>query len=110
MTGSYCFLTAGESDATQEMIAMQEFKGRDRTYYEEAFRTGRLRVDAPNVTSTTPLRNSQRILHALHRHEPPVLALPLQVCYRVWPPGCREIADCLLKMTPMHAHDFANVP
>ncbi len=60
----------------------QEFKGRPRSYYEEAFQAGRLRVEAPNIMATTPLRTSHRIVHSLHRHEPPVLCQPLQVCLR----------------------------
>ncbi|KAK9831135.1 hypothetical protein WJX74_004556 [Apatococcus lobatus] len=57
----------------------QEFKGRPRSYYEDAFRKGRLRVEGSKVTATTPLKTSQRIIHSLHRHEPPVLSQPLQV-------------------------------
>ncbi len=57
----------------------QEFKARPRSYYEEAFEKGRLRVEGAQVTASTPLKDSQRIIHFLHRHEPPVLSLPLQV-------------------------------
>ena len=58
-------------------IFCKEFSSRNREYYEQAFRDGRLRIEGPvrkKVTYdfTTPLSEGVRIRHLVHRHEPPV--------------------------------------
>ena len=58
-------------------IFLTEFAARNREYYEQAFRDGRLRIEGPakkKVTYeiTTPLSEGVRIRHMVHRHEPPV--------------------------------------
>lgn len=63
---------------------MQEFPARPRAYYEEAYRDGRLRVEGvenalQGVEASKPLRQSQRMRHLIHRHEPPVLDIAIPV-------------------------------
>jgi hypothetical protein len=36
------------------------------------------------LRSDTILRGNMMVWHLVHRHEPPVLAQPVQVCARVW--------------------------
>lgn len=64
-------------------MCVQEFASRPRSYYKEAFADGRLRIEGGKGTATadTPLHGSHRMRHFIHRHEPPVLDLPIQVCY-----------------------------
>ena len=59
----------------------QEFASRPRSYYQEAFEDGRLRIEGGKGTATadTLLNGNHRMRHFIHRHEPPVLNLPLEV-------------------------------
>lgn len=63
---------------------IQEFASRPRSYYEEAFEDGRLRIEGGKDTATagTPLNDNHRMRHFVHRHEPPVLDLPVEVVPR----------------------------
>ncbi|KAK9829153.1 hypothetical protein WJX72_004212 [[Myrmecia] bisecta] len=60
-------------------VFTQEFPARPRSYYEAALADGRLRVEGYDGPPIAPLKNGQRIRHFIHRHEPPVLDLPVQV-------------------------------
>jgi 23S rRNA-/tRNA-specific pseudouridylate synthase len=84
----------------------KEFDGRTREYYTAAIAAGRLRVEETSMSlgsakrkggagaarpaasaggpaqlapPEAPLRDGQRIRHLVHRHEPPVLDLPVTV-------------------------------
>ena len=58
----------------------QEFPARPRSYYEEALRDGRLRVEGVHsLAACTALHQGQTMRHLIHRHEPPVLDLPIPV-------------------------------
>ncbi|KAJ3675813.1 hypothetical protein LUZ60_004855 [Juncus effusus] len=56
-----------------------EFKGRPYEYYVGAVKNGRLRVEGKTVHADYVVKNSQRITHFVHRHEPPVLAENVQI-------------------------------
>lgn len=60
---------------------MQEFASRPRSYYEEAFEDGRLRIEGGQTPAQadTPLKDNHRMRHFIHRHEPPVLDRPIEV-------------------------------
>ena len=60
---------------------LQEFASRPRSYYEEAFEDGRLRIEGGKTPARadTPLNDNHRMRHFIHRHEPPVLDLPVEV-------------------------------
>lgn len=66
-------------------IFEKEFKGRNRAYYENAFRVGKLRVEGPKkkkgrvVKAETLLRQGERMRHHVHRHEPPVPDIPIHI-------------------------------
>ncbi len=61
-------------------VCKQEFPARPRSYYEEALRDGRLRVEGEQgLTAATPVHQGQTMRHLIHRHEPPVLDLPIPV-------------------------------
>mmetsp|Transcript_4382 Transcript_4382/g.8707 ORF Transcript_4382/g.8707 Transcript_4382/m.8707 type:complete len:419 (+) Transcript_4382:173-1429(+) len=66
-------------------IFEKEFKGRNRAYYENAFKVGKLRVEGPKkkkgrvVTADTLLNQGERMRHHVHRHEPPVPNIPIQI-------------------------------
>lgn len=63
----------------------QEFHGRSREYYENAFRAGKLRVEgpkkkkAPEIHMDTPLLEGIRMRHLIHRHEPPVPNVAIEI-------------------------------
>ncbi|BBN12444.1 tRNA pseudouridine32 synthase [Marchantia polymorpha subsp. ruderalis] len=56
-----------------------EFRQRPREYYIQAVQRGRLRVGGMRVTPLYVVRDSDKISHFVHRHEPPVLAEPVTV-------------------------------
>ena len=60
---------------------VQEFASRPRSYYEQAFEDGRLRIEGGKkpAQADTPLNDNHRMRHFIHRHEPPVLDLPVEV-------------------------------
>ncbi|KAL0029889.1 hypothetical protein WJX77_006132 [Trebouxia sp. C0004] len=62
-------------------VFSEEFASRPRSYYQEAFEDGRLRIEGGKGTATadTLLNGNHRMRHFIHRHEPPVLDLPLEV-------------------------------
>ncbi|KAA6423566.1 MAG: RNA pseudourine synthase 7-like [Trebouxia sp. A1-2] len=62
-------------------VFSEEFASRPRSYYQEAFEDGRLRIEGGKGTATadTLLNGNHRMRHFIHRHEPPVLNLPLEV-------------------------------
>ena len=60
---------------------LQEFSARDVTYYEQAYADGRLRVtNRSSMGMNDPLQVGMQMRHYVHRHEPPVLDLPILVC------------------------------
>ncbi|KAL8474543.1 hypothetical protein ACS0TY_030406 [Phlomoides rotata] len=58
-----------------------EFKGRPRDYYVSAVKSGRIQVDGHIVPISYVVRSSQKISHFLHRHEPPVMAMDVQILH-----------------------------
>ncbi|KAI3929658.1 hypothetical protein MKX01_025826 [Papaver californicum] len=56
-----------------------EFRGRPRDYYVSAVKCGRIKVDGKIVDVSYIVRNSQKITHFLHRHEPPVMAWDIPI-------------------------------
>ena len=68
---------------------LQEFPARPRSYYEQAFADGRIRVEKrKGVEATTPLDGREQLRHFVHRHEPPVLDLPIEVRGHGMVPPC----------------------
>ncbi|XP_073295628.1 RNA pseudouridine synthase 7 isoform X2 [Primulina huaijiensis] len=57
----------------------EEFKGRPRDYYVSAVKAGRIQVDGQVVPVSYIVQSSQKISHFLHRHEPPVMALEVEI-------------------------------
>lgn len=58
-----------------------EFKGRTRDYYVSAVKAGRIQVDGREVAISYVVQPSQKISHFLHRHEPPVRAMDVQILH-----------------------------
>ncbi|KAL7114497.1 hypothetical protein ACP275_04G124800 [Erythranthe tilingii] len=58
-----------------------EFKGRPRDYYVSAVKSGRIQVDGQIVPESYIVCSSQKISHFLHRHEPPVMAMDVQILH-----------------------------
>ncbi|XP_047340952.1 RNA pseudouridine synthase 7 isoform X2 [Impatiens glandulifera] len=59
-----------------------EFKGRPYDYYVSAVKSGRIQVDGELVPVSYIVKSSQKISHFLHRHEPPVMALDVNVLHK----------------------------
>ncbi|KAK4569142.1 hypothetical protein RGQ29_004511 [Quercus rubra] len=57
----------------------EEFKGRPYDYYVSAVKCGRIQVDGEIVPVSYIVKQSQKISHFLHRHEPPVMAHDVSV-------------------------------
>lgn len=60
-------------------LFLHEFPGRDAAYYTKAIEEGRLRLTGRSCAPETRLKESDRIRHLLHRHEPPTLDHPVRV-------------------------------
>uniref|UniRef100_A0A7S3NJP0 Pseudouridine synthase RsuA/RluA-like domain-containing protein n=1 Tax=Aureoumbra lagunensis TaxID=44058 RepID=A0A7S3NJP0_9STRA len=55
-----------------EEIFLSEFKQNPASYYREALRDGRIRVNGMADAGNHLLKDRDQILHVTHRHEPPV--------------------------------------
>ncbi|XP_022885481.1 RNA pseudouridine synthase 7-like isoform X2 [Olea europaea var. sylvestris] len=60
----------------------EEFKGRPHDYYVSAVKAGRIQVDGQIVPVSYVVQPSQKISHFLHRHEPPVMALNVEILHQ----------------------------
>jgi len=58
-----------------------EFPMRSRDYYEWAVRAGRIRVEGEVIGEDHEIRDSMRIRHLSHRHEPACLGGPISVAH-----------------------------
>ncbi|KAJ5227344.1 Pseudouridine synthase RluC/RluD [Penicillium citrinum] len=64
-----------------EDIFTSEFRDRPAEYYRNALDTGLVCVNGKPAGRDTVLKNGQKISHTLHRHEPPVTALPIGIIH-----------------------------
>ncbi|RDW92271.1 pseudouridine synthase-1 [Coleophoma crateriformis] len=58
-----------------------EFRDRPVEYYKDAIERGVIVVNGKPVTTDHLLKNGDVVSHTLHRHEPPVTALPVSVIH-----------------------------
>ncbi|CAI0395237.1 unnamed protein product [Linum tenue] len=56
-----------------------DFRGRPYDYYVSAVKCGRIKVEGEMVPVSYIVKNSQKISHFVHRHEPPVMACNVTV-------------------------------
>ena len=63
-------------------VFKKEFRDQLPEYYEQAIRSGLIRVNGLVVDSAYVVKNEDRISHLMHRHEPPVTSQPLKVVYQ----------------------------
>ncbi|XP_052625575.1 RNA pseudouridine synthase 7 isoform X3 [Lactuca sativa] len=75
-----------------------EFKGRNRDYYDSAVKSGRIQVDGKTVSVYYRVQSSQKISHFLHRHEPPVMALDVEILHK----GEDVLTVCKPASVPVH--------
>lgn len=63
-------------------IFASEFRDRPLAYYKDAIERGAVVVNGKPVESTSHIvKNGDVISHTLHRHEPPVTALPISILH-----------------------------
>ncbi|CZS97737.1 hypothetical protein WAI453_008803 [Rhynchosporium graminicola] len=62
-------------------IFSSEFRDRPLEYYKDAIERGFVTVNGKPVPTTQNIKNGDVISHTLHRHEPPVTALPIGVLH-----------------------------
>ncbi|KAI3806963.1 hypothetical protein L1987_22883 [Smallanthus sonchifolius] len=75
-----------------------EFKGRNRDYYDSAVKSGRIQVDGKTVPVSYRVQSSQKISHFVHRHEPPVMALDVTILHK----GEDVVTVCKPASVPVH--------
>ncbi|CAH1419082.1 unnamed protein product [Lactuca virosa] len=75
-----------------------EFKGRNRDYYDSAVKSGRIQVNGKTVSVYYRVQSSQKISHFLHRHEPPVMALDVKILHK----GEDVLTVCKPASVPVH--------
>ncbi|KAJ5098119.1 hypothetical protein N7532_005120 [Penicillium argentinense] len=64
-----------------EDIFLSEFRDRPPEYYKHALDNGLVCVNGKPAGRDTVIKNGQMISHTLHRHEPPVTALPIGIIH-----------------------------
>ncbi|KAI9676282.1 MAG: hypothetical protein M1829_003111 [Trizodia sp. TS-e1964] len=62
-------------------IFASEFRDRPVEYYKEAIERGHVMVNGKPSTTCYIVKNGDMISHTLHRHEPPVTALPIGIVH-----------------------------
>ncbi|AGO12268.1 AaceriAEL091Cp [[Ashbya] aceris (nom. inval.)] len=62
-------------------IFVDEFRDRDKQYYEKVIGSGGVLLNDKPSTLDSVLRNGDLISHKLHRHEPPVSSRPIKTVY-----------------------------
>ena len=63
-------------------VYKDEFSAHSAEYYEEAIRQGFINVNGKRCKEINQrLLNGDKIVHRSHRHEPPVLCGPLDICH-----------------------------
>ncbi|XP_028409988.1 RNA pseudouridylate synthase domain-containing protein 2-like [Dendronephthya gigantea] len=60
-------------------VLSQEFQAKTIEYYRKAIQTGNITVNGNHVNEDSILKDNDVICHKVHRHEPPVTAVPIQV-------------------------------
>ncbi|KAL7749693.1 DRAP deaminase [Sorochytrium milnesiophthora] len=55
-------------------VFVKEFQDQSPDYYRHAIETGLIRVNGQQVSPDHKLKNNERVMHRIHRHEPPVSA------------------------------------
>ncbi|CAL9728808.1 bifunctional protein Rib2p [Monosporozyma unispora] len=63
-------------------VFTSEFRDRSKEYYKEAIENGSVYLDDEPATLDSVIRNGQLITHKLHRHEPPVTAIPVKIVHQ----------------------------
>ncbi|KAJ3187732.1 RNA pseudouridylate synthase domain containing protein 2 [Gaertneriomyces sp. JEL0708] len=63
-------------------VFAKEFQDKSRQYYEQAIQSGKIKVSGETVDLNYKIGNHDVIQHAVHRHEPPVTADPIEIVYR----------------------------
>ncbi|KAI8809137.1 pseudouridine synthase [Cladochytrium replicatum] len=63
-------------------VFSKEFQDHPESYYRNAIECGRITVNGEPVTVDYIVKNSDRINHVVHRHEPPVASTPVRIAYR----------------------------
>ncbi|PGH04407.1 hypothetical protein AJ80_08518 [Polytolypa hystricis UAMH7299] len=58
-----------------------EFRDRPKAYYKNAIETGQVTINGEVAQPDSPVLNGAKISHTLHRHEPPVTALPIGIIH-----------------------------
>ncbi|KAJ1976835.1 DRAP deaminase [Dimargaris verticillata] len=59
----------------------REFRDQPPSYYDQAIRSGRIRINNAVVDSSTCIKGHDVIMHRIHRHEPPVADQPVTVVH-----------------------------
>ncbi|KAJ1973650.1 DRAP deaminase, partial [Dimargaris xerosporica] len=66
--------------ALLELFA-REFRDQPPSYYDQAIRSGRIRINHAMVAPSTRIKGHDVITHRIHRHEPPVADQPVAVIH-----------------------------
>lgn len=62
-------------------VFQKEFQDRPPAYYRAAIESGRITVNGKKVTIDYIFKNSDKVCHPIHRHEPPVSDKPVKIIY-----------------------------
>ncbi|KAM3075361.1 DRAP deaminase [Clarireedia jacksonii] len=62
-------------------IFSSEFRDRPLEYYKDAMERGAIVVNGKPVSTSHIIKNGDIISHTMHRHEPPVTALPISIVH-----------------------------
>ena len=64
-------------------VTCTEFTSRSYEYYAKVIRNGRLRLNDAKITDfDVKVKNGDVLSHLVHRHEPPILAAPIEILFK----------------------------
>ncbi|XP_003748344.1 RNA pseudouridylate synthase domain-containing protein 2 [Galendromus occidentalis] len=58
-----------------------EFRAHSKEYYEEAIKSGQIRVNGEPVDLTYRFKDNDKVTNETHRHEVPVIGCPIKIIY-----------------------------
>eukprot|EP01117_Protostelium_nocturnum_P008684 TRINITY_DN3115_c0_g1_i1.p1 TRINITY_DN3115_c0_g1~~TRINITY_DN3115_c0_g1_i1.p1 ORF type:complete len:310 (+),score=97.40 TRINITY_DN3115_c0_g1_i1:125-1054(+) len=66
---------------TVEEILRSEFKAHTEDYYKKKLESGDINVNGERVNGNKKMNHGEKLFHRVHRHEPPVSSLPIEIIY-----------------------------
>ncbi|KAI8987352.1 pseudouridine synthase [Mycotypha africana] len=93
----HCYARARMVGKTILKMFIDEFRGRTSNYYARAIENGLITVNGESVRPDRVIKQGDIIKHSVHRHEPPVPDIPVEIVFEdenlivIDKPGCLHV-------------------